>query len=160
MQQSGPTAANTPGYNQEVEQFGLNLLTLLRINISALKETGSKGTLGRSLRLKTYMEYGEIERLSFRFTRHGVFFHKGVGRGYQMIGGKVMRVPAGGKVLRNYAEAKGRGGGPVVLTGTGLKRQPKEWFNPPIESRIQQLIDIVANYRADQAVDATQIKIR
>jgi hypothetical protein len=160
MPQNGQTEANTPRYNADVTAWGTKLLTLFRLNISALKKTAGKGTLGRSLRLKTHLDFGEIDRISYSFSRHGVFFHKGVGRGYQLIGGKVQRVPSGGKVLRNYAEVKGRGGGPQVYSQNDLKREPQEWFNPAIEKAIGQLMDIIGNYKADKAADATQIKIR
>jgi hypothetical protein len=160
IQTNGPTLANTSKYNAEVKGWGLLLMTLFRMNITQLKKTEGTSDLAGSLKLKTKTDFGEIDRLSLSFERHGVFFHKGVGRGYKIIGGKVMRIASNSKMIRDYAEAKGRSSGPSVITASTLKRQPREWFNPALEQHIQQLIDIVANYRADQAVDATAIKIR
>lgn len=47
--------------------------------------------LGDSIKSVTKKSYGVIDRVTYTFERHGVFVHKGVGRGYEMQGGMVVR---------------------------------------------------------------------
>src|SRR5665648_1051861 len=51
----------------------------------------SERMLRTSLNSKTKQNYGVIDRVSVQFERHGVFVHKGVGNGYKMQGGTVIR---------------------------------------------------------------------
>lgn len=129
--------ANQSKYNQEVKLFGDKIRNLMAYNILRLSAKG-KGELVASLRTKYRKDYGDISSLSIKFQRHGVFFAKGTGRGYKVISGKALKVPEGGKIMR----------------------QPKDWHNEIIDSNIAGLIDIVGNYYADKGVDATAIKIR
>lgn len=71
---------------------------------------------------------GLINKVSFKFPRHMVFVHKGVGKG----------VPSG-------------------FTGSTTRR-PKEWFNPIMEKDIEKLADTVANNQADIIVSNLLIK--
>lgn len=119
-------------YNSDVTGWGKDVLQQLKSSIRQLSKEG-KGELVKSLRLRTRTDYGLIDRITFNFRRHGVFWHKGVGKG-QPISGK-------------------------VLTSGGIKRQPAEWFNPVIERNINKLADIVASYMAQAAVNATRMKI-
>lgn len=123
---------------------------------SALKTTTNKFTKGKStpfvmrgkqqeLKLnksigsRTGQEYGAIEFVSFRFERHGVFVHKGVGRGYKMSGGFVTR----------YAK------GPA-----SPYRTPTAWFNPVINAYVPQLADAIADLNADATVNAMRLRIK
>jgi len=51
----------------------------------------SERMLRASLFSKTKKDYGVIDRVSIQFERHDVFVHKGVGNGYKMKGGTVIR---------------------------------------------------------------------
>jgi hypothetical protein len=77
-------------FNQEVLQWGFRTRNLLKGSIASLSMKG-KGELVRSLQMKTKKDSGEIDRIIFSFHRHGVFFHKGVGRGYIILSGRVIR---------------------------------------------------------------------
>lgn len=147
-------------YNKRITGWGTQTGMQLRDAIRTLTSKG-KGDLLRSLRAKSYKLYGEVDRLAFHFVRHGVFVHKGVGRGYAMIGGKVMRVSGSKSATywREYARLKNRSFEPA-LHGGQMKRKPVEWFNPVVRGRIEKLADLVAEMRADQAVNATKILIR
>jgi hypothetical protein len=81
--------------------------------------------LGSDIRATAKKNFGEFERLSFTFPRHGVFLQKGVGRGHPI----------------------------------GSPRVAKDWFNSIISKHMQELVDIVGNYYAEQAINATQILI-
>jgi hypothetical protein len=101
-------------------------------------KTRTEGKLVNSIRESTRKNYGEIDTISFTFERHGVFVHKGVGRGYEQSGRFVVRT------------AKG----PVTR-----ERVAVEWFNPILDKTIPELADKIANVNADAALNATRMKI-
>ncbi len=101
----------------------------------------------RSLVTKARWDYGEIDRLEFSFLRHGVFFHKGVGRGYFIQGGKVVRGYKS-KVLRGLGGRRETDGGFVVVSRP-LMRKSKEWFNPILDKEMNQLIDRIIKFKSE-----------
>jgi hypothetical protein len=123
-------------FNEKLKDWSVRVKAALPGSISSHGIQGSR--LIRSIRNTYYYDYGEIYRLGFSFAREGIFVHKGVGKGYVMKNGVVVKIsknPMGSRV-------------------------PKPWFNPVIESFIPQLEQIVLEY-ADQAiVNATRIYIR
>ena len=147
-------------YNRRVARWGSELAGKIRSSIRMLTSKG-KGDLVKSLRLKTGKWFGEIDKLSYHFERHGVFLHKGVGRGYQMSGGKVIRVSGSKDIAhwKKYALSKNREMKPKVLRGYMMERRPVEWFNPVVQDNIEQLADMVTEMNADKAVNATKILI-
>ena len=98
-----------------------------------------------SIRTQSRRTYGVITGQSFMFERHGVFVHKGVGRGYEMRGGMVERTAKEDSIFSN---------------NMGKVRVPFEWFNPVIEQSLPELADKLANINADAAVNATRMLIR
>ena len=141
-------------YNSDVSVFGKKLGNKLRYKIRTLSKKG-KGDLVRSLRMKKKMFYGEIDNLTYSFERHGIFWHKGVGGGYKIIGGRLVRVQTKGKLLRSGKDEKS-----ILPSNAPIRRKPVEWFNPILDANIPELANIVASHHADRAVDATEIKIR
>jgi hypothetical protein len=130
-------------YNRQITGWGHVTRNELINSIEKLSQKG-KGDLVKKLSMKTRKDYGLIDRITYSFPRHGVFFHKGTGRGYKVVAGQVVRAPSG--------KSK-------ILNAEGIKRKPAEWFNPVIDNNIDNLADLVANYMADAAVNATRIKI-
>lgn len=110
----------------------------LRANIGMLSNKG-KGQLIR-LTHEYFRAFGEINRISFRFPKHGVFFAKGVGRGYRSKNGVVYKV------------AQSR--------TSGINRQPKDWFNSTLDQRIPLLGEMLADKMADAVVNAMNAKIK
>lgn len=155
-----PANITQEDYNKRITGWGTQTGVEIRNAIRTLTSKG-KGDLLRSLRAKSYKWYGEVDRIAFHFVRHGVFVHKGVGRGYAMIGGKVLRVNGSASTAywKEYARRKNRSFEPKLLRGD-MKRKPVEWFNPVVSGRMEKLADLVAEMRADQAVNATKILIR
>jgi len=147
-------------YNRRVARWGTELGGKIRSSIRMLTSKG-KGDLVKSLRLKTGKWFGEIDKLSYHFERHGVFLHKGVGRGYAMSGGKVIRVSGSKDIAywKKYALSKNREMQSKVLRGYTMERRPVEWFNPVVSGNIEQLSDMVTEMNADKAVNATKILI-
>ena len=71
---------------------------------------------------------GMINKVGFKFPRHMVFVHKGLGKG----------------VGKNFSG---------ITT-----RRPKEWFNPVMEKDVNKLADIVANAAGDIVVKNVKIR--
>jgi len=133
-------------YNKAILNWGYATRSKLKFSISRLSMKG-KGDLMRSLVTKARWDYGEIDRLEFSFLRHGVFFHKGVGRGYFIQGGKVVRGYKS-KVLRGLGGRKEITGGFVDVSGL-LMRRPKEWFTPILDREIPNLAKQIVLIRGD-----------
>ena len=93
-----------------------------------------------SLRSQTKQKYGVIDQASIIFERHGVFVHKGVGRGYKMVGGTVVRT------------AKS-----VIPLTT---RVPREWFNPAIDQLLPELVEKLEQINTDAVINATRLVLK
>ncbi len=112
---------------------------------------GKEGTITRpgrsetklrvSITGRTSKQYGVIDKASLIFERHGVFVHKGVGRGYQMQGGVVIRT------------AK-------LHIPNPRPRTPEAWFNPILEQTLPELADKLAEINADAVLNITRVLIR
>ena len=133
---------NIEKHNKAVRRSGFRIRSLLKGSISRLSMKG-KRQLIRSLRLQFKKDYGEIDNLKFEFSRHGVFFHKGVGRGYVMQGGRVIRGTKKDSIFKAIDSTKS---GP-------MKRRPKDWFNPVLDREVPKLANIVASLQADGAAE-------
>jgi len=71
-----------------------------------------------------------VDRVSFKFPRHMVFVHKGVGKGV-----------------------------PIALAGSNATtRKPKPWFDNVMDKQVDDLADRVAEHSADIVVDNFKIK--
>ena len=101
----------------------------------------SERMLRTSLNSKTKQNYGVIDRISIQFERHGVFVHKGVGNGYKMQGGTVIRTA---KKPIPYPRP----------------RVAVEWFNPILDQSLPELADKLADIGANAVVNATRMRIR
>jgi hypothetical protein len=107
---------------------------------SSIHHGRSESKLSLSIKSQTRQDYGVIDRASILFERHGVFVHKGVGKGYQMIGGTVVR--------------SAKSTNPLTM------REPKDWFNPVIAQALPELIQKLEKINADAVVNATSLKIK
>lgn len=123
-------------FNEKLKVWGAKVSAAMPGSIRSHGIGGSK--LIRSIRNTYYYEYGEIYRLGFSFRREGIFIHKGVGRGYVMNNGVVV------KLSKN----------PVGI------RKPKPWFNPVIDAFIPELEEIVKEYADTAILNSTRIFIR
>ena len=105
------------------------------------------------------LNYGEIEYIGFRFERHGVFIHKGVGRGYVAAGNSVVRGHKPSNNVKKYAKDSNRRAGNILSNGP-MRRHKDEWFNPIIQANMPELADRVAELWLDAAVNETQMLIK
>lgn len=111
---------------------------VLKSNISMMSNKG-KGELLR-LTHEYFRAFGEINRISFRFPKHGVFFQKGVGRGYRSKNGNVYKVSPSRTI--------------------GMNRQPKDWFNSTLDERVPLLGEMLADKMANAVVNAMNAQIK
>lgn len=102
------------------------------------KQTEKK--LAASIMSKVGKEFGLANYVGFSFERHGVFVHKGVGRGYESNGNGFVT-----RTARYPARVR--------------ERIAVEWFNPVLDRNIPKLADEIANINADAAVNATRMRI-
>jgi hypothetical protein len=98
-----------------------------------------EGRLFQSIKARTSKDMGVIELISFSFERHGVFVHKGVGKGWELQGGSVVRTATG----------------PMTAP-----RNPVSWFNPVLEKHIPELANRIALINTNAAVNATKLNIK
>ncbi len=123
-------------FNSNVRAWGDKVRNALGSSVSSAGIKGSR--LKGSIRNTYKEEYGEIFRLGFTFKREGVYVQKGVGRGYVMNGGVVVKTS---KTI-------------------GFNRKPKPWFNHIIESFMPELEEIIYDYTDTAIINTVRIYIR
>lgn len=149
------TTSETADYNLIIERWGYKTRQLLKSRVASLAMKG-KGELVKQIQMKTKKDFGEIDRVIYNFPRHGAFLHKGVGRGYIMIGSTVVR----GRRM-NKSRDKNTAENSVIRPASGpLNRHPKDWFNPVFAITVPQLADMIAKTRADNIFEKSNLKIR
>lgn len=142
-------------YNNAIISWQHSVAAQLRRNIASKSRR-----VAIDLKPNTYADkYGIIERLGFSFPRHGIYIHKGAGRGQ------------GGFIGSNWSITKNING---IEVNTGIIRHTNpeslgkqgegnrvafEWFDPIIRQRLPELADIVAEYYDSMIIDATRIYI-
>lgn len=92
--------------------------------------------LAASIKSKTRTRDGEIDTITYQFERHGVFVHKGVGRGYPIRGGMIIKNPS------------------------GKTRVAVEWFNPVLDQEMPQLANMIAKINADAVLNSARAMIK
>lgn len=159
--------------NQELQRWSVKVVRKLKTDTSRFTKgkTGmvirGKGTpsahredkLTSSLGYKTYYDYGLAIGMGVKLERHGVFVHKGVGRGHIMVGGMVIRGVKSSSAVA-YAKNKNRESKGYQLHTGSINRHPVEWFNPTLNLMVPQLADRIAEINADAVVNSDQMMIK
>lgn len=122
-------------FNSDISQAARAMRDEMKQRIQSLSSS-QRNRLYRSLRLNTGKKDGLIYKLGFKLKRHGVFMEKGVGRGYNMNGGSVVRTAKGPQKKA---------------------RVPKPWFNPSVDAHAGNLADAAAKHYADLAMSRLKI---
>lgn len=143
-------------YNKAINAWQNSVAAQLRATIASRSMR-----IARELHPKAYTDkYGIINQLGFSFPRHGIYIHKGAGRGQ------------GGTIGSNWTKLKTINGIEVstgivrhtnpnslnASQGTG-NRNAFEWFDPVVRNRLPELADIVTRYFDTMLIDATKIFI-
>ena len=98
-----------------------------------------EGKLADSISTRLGKRLGVTELVSFSFERHGVFVHKGVGRGYEINGNAVVRTATG----------------PM-----SAPRNPAPWFNAVLNIHVPKLANDIAEVNANAALNAVKLHIK
>ena len=98
-----------------------------------------EGKLSESVKARIGKKMGVSELVSFSFERHGIFVHKGVGKGYEMKGGVVIR---------------------TTKSASAEQRNPVSWFNPILERYIPLLANDIATVNANAALNAVKMHVK
>jgi hypothetical protein len=129
-------------YNRQIINWKNAVRRRAVSNVLRLTKSEQPNTrpLAPNLKTNTRKDIGAvIYSVGFKFPRHGVFVHKGVGRGWEMVSGKVVRT-AKSKMI--------------------APREPKDWLNSEIDSGLEDLADKLVEMKADAVVVATRAKIK
>jgi hypothetical protein len=94
-----------------------------RLGIIHRSDSTSNGSSVAAIKAQVTNRMGIPTKVSFKFARHLVFVHKGVGKGT-----------------------------PIAKAGS-TSRRAKEWFEPPIDRNIDKLGDIVADNLGESIVN-------
>ena len=127
------------GVNKEILLWKSKTTAALKSQIGMLT---SKEDVDLIDKLRGYVDHdpnGTIYRVAWKMPRYGIFLIKGVGRGYVMVDGQIIRAVRKGNALYTVQKK--------------IKRHPKDWFNPVIELRIPELSERVGQYYADKAAE-------
>lgn len=148
-------AERLTAFNKEVEQWQDAVSKQLRAAI------GSRSLrIARELQPKAYTDnYGLINRLGFSFPRHGVYIHKGAGRGQGgFMGSKWSYLKRVNGVEINTSIIRHTNPESLGKQNEG-KRIAYHWFDPVIKNRLPELADICMRYFDTMIIDATKIYI-
>ena len=130
---------NPTEYNQKIVAWKSATTNLLKASIASMSSEG-KGELLRELKgYVNFNEAGDAWEAIWKFPRHGMFWFKGVGKGYTIVDGRIVRA-----IHRNNA---------LYFIDKKFVRQPHDWFNSVFAMQVPKLADIMAGYWADRAVD-------
>ena len=142
-------------FYKEVEQWQDSVTTQLKAAI------GSRSLrIARELEPKAYTDnYGLINRLGFSFPRHGVYIHKGAGRGQGgFIGSKWSYLKRINGIEINTSIIRHTNPASLGKQDEGNRRAYR-WFDPVIKNRLPELADICMRYFDTMLIDATKIYI-
>ena len=142
-------------FNKEVEQWQDAVSKQLKATISSRSLR-----IARELQPKAYTDkYGLINRLGFSFPRHGVYIHKGAGRGQGgLIGSKWSYLKRINGMEINTSIIRHTNPASLGKQHEG-NRQAYHWFDPVIKNRLPELADICMRYFDTMLIDATKIYI-
>lgn len=106
--------------------------------------------LAEKLSYNVYKRFGVAEGIGFRIQQQGVWVHKGVGRGYQIRGGMVVRVDGSGDGRKKESR---------LPINAPVKRFPVDWFNPVVDANTNTLADRIALINENAVVNAMRLRI-
>jgi len=129
-------------YNNDVSGWMQGTTRQMKNRVLRLVMSGV-GPSSKQLSGSTKKYAGEANKIVFSFPYYMVFFEKGAGRGYGGTKSGKFTTRTGGKRATSLTS--------FGKMGTGA-RQPKPWFNPVVEERFPELLDIVANYRGRKII--------
>ncbi|MBB2149186.1 hypothetical protein [Pedobacter gandavensis] len=138
---------NIEQLNTGVKNWGGQTIQEIKSSYDSLV-SGKSGDGKKSLKLRTRKNFGEIEQLIFGFSRYLVWIHKGASKGHG--GAKGSTWFHNGARVKTNPNSFGK-----MDTQSRVK---KEFMNPVLDKQLPKLADVVAGFKADQAIKSIQIK--
>ena len=139
--------AKVQEFNKGATEWGKNVHTTAIGNLNALDVKSGGTKKSQDLKAKFLVKFyhqdtgfnvQRIWRVGFGFPSTGAFLHYGVGRGYERQGGKTVR---------------------TAKSETDNPRRPKNWFNPVVENKLQEMDKVVDDYGTGLALNAINLKL-
>lgn len=168
-------ATSNPATTEDFAKIAVVVEDWTRVTRAKMKQSAAQFQKGKTQHMKTWVmrsgktktEYklksklnyrirrwrGTVDSIGFIIERHGVYVHKGVGRGYKMIAGKVVRYSKA-KVQTSYSHKLGK-----TVYKIPVRRFPVDWFNKIINDRSPELANRVAEIHANQVVNIARARI-
>lgn len=142
-------------FNKEVERWQDSVSKQLKASIASRSLR-----IARELQPKAYTDqYGLINRLGFSFPRHGVYIHKGAGRGQGgFMGSKWNYIKRVNGIEINTSIVRHTNPASLGKQNEG-NRNAYHWFDPVIKNRLPELSDICMRYFDTMLIDASKIYI-
>lgn len=142
-------------FNKAVESWADQVTRQLRATVASRSLR-----IARELHPNLYTDkYGIVNRIGFSFPRHGIYIHKGAGRGQGgWLGSKWEKI----KQINGVEVSTGivRHTDPASLGKQDSgNRRAFRWFDPVVKNRLGELENIVLEYFDTMILDATRIYI-
>lgn len=125
-------------YNQQLIQWKSTTTNMLKGQIAGMSSKGKGELLSQLKGYVNFNQAGDAWQAIWKFPRHGIFWFKGVGKGYTIVDGRVVRAVRRGNALYFIDKA--------------FVRQPHDWMNAVFQQQVPKLADIMGEYWADRLV--------
>ena len=147
MAESTPHLITPEQFNSNVQNWTVKLKQRIRNSapVYSGKEIPKDERLQSSITSTIKKNYGVSEVIRYKFARHGVFVHYGVGRGYVRVGNSVVR----GNAIYDKNKKKKSG---FTVSGA-INRKPNDWYDTNIVQSLPELADITQEYYGDEAMN-------
>ena len=135
-------------------QLKSNIRRLTSTSTEDVKDKAKRTSLLQSLGVRMQRTYGEIDRITFQFHRHGIFLQHGVGRGYSRVNKVVVR----GKKVKIGKNKNDSRTDFKSISGI-IQRRPKDWLTTTMNKNFEELSDQIGENYADRSVNAAAMRI-
>ena len=154
-------------FNNLVTKWAMKIRAQARGTLSRTKASGKL-----SIRLAQYVDQlsndKPVYKVKFDFERYGVFRHYGVGRGYILVNGTIVRgwrvrsdreirnktwnTETADMHKRGYSNREINKAKKILRDGEGVQRTQLDWIDGHIDQNIHELADLVQGYYGDDAL--------
>ncbi|MEN5054408.1 hypothetical protein [Sphingobacterium kitahiroshimense] len=137
-------------WNQRIKAWGGDTLSSIKGGYAAMTTSVNQTGAGESsIKIRYKQDFGQIERITFRFNRYLAFLHRGAGKGVAGSKGSTWTNKAGVKKTTNPASLGKLGSG---------RRKAKEWLTPKLDVAIPKLADQLLEEKIEFAMKAITLK--
>jgi hypothetical protein len=146
-------------FNQKIKDWSIQTRNKIRRNAPTGTDNLPDNEKLSFTQASVRKNYGTADKITFKFERHGVFVHYGVGRGYVRQGNQVVKGRKLNEGERTEKLKKGYTRKTVAkmkyaddVSGQ-IKRTPVDWFDVEIRVGIKKLADIAQEFYGDKVLE-------